>query len=373
MSYISAAALHRAASSITGAPATAIDAFTLPGDIPDAPGEVSAVDARELAPGTPSEDWRARGLAHPAGRGWEGVARAAAASPSAEKPTFTSLAAELLAEPEEERGAFTRALQVQFLHALAACGAVRRASAGVGVSYRTVYRERRASRTFALAWDAALIAARAVHADVLATRAIDGVEEIVFYRGEEVGRRVRYDSRLLLAHLARLDKLCDDVAAGAIAEDFEGALERFVAGEELVAPPVESSSPGQCDKCDKSNSAAPAEGGDGEGGAQYRDDGPAVADGGPLVWCPFVREMVDPDTAQLNAMDAERPEHVLSPWEMEDVDQEEIECAQVAAYEAGEERWYLALPPEDYEHAAYRIAELAELLRPEPEIGAGRA
>ena len=84
MSYISAAALNRAAPPINGAPATHIDAFTLPGDIPDAPGEASAADARELAPGTPSEDWRARGLAHPAGRGWEVVTPA-----SPEKPAFT--------------------------------------------------------------------------------------------------------------------------------------------------------------------------------------------------------------------------------------------------------------------------------------------
>jgi hypothetical protein len=133
-------------------------------------------------------------------------------------------------------------------------------------------------------------------------------------------------------------------------------MERFEAGEALAAPPAESSSPGQCDTCDTAEREEAA-------------DEPVPSQ----VWCPFVREMVDPDTAQLNAMDAERPGHVLAPWEMEDVDQEEVECAQVAAYEAGEERWYLALPPEDYEHAAYRIAELVELLRPEPESSARRA
>ena len=42
---------------------------------------------------------------------------------------------------------------------------------------------------------------------MLATRAIHGVEEEIYYRGELVGSRRRYDTRLLLAHMARLDRL----------------------------------------------------------------------------------------------------------------------------------------------------------------------
>src|SRR6187431_302171 len=42
------------------------------------------------------------------------------------------------------------------------------------------------------------------------TRAIEGIEEEVRYRGEVVGTRRRYDTRLLLAHMARLDKLAED-------------------------------------------------------------------------------------------------------------------------------------------------------------------
>src|SRR5688572_25987081 len=60
---------------------------------------------------------------------------------------------------------FTRERQVAFLHALAACGAVRNASAAIGMSYRTAYRERRASPAFRRAWDAALLSARALSED----------------------------------------------------------------------------------------------------------------------------------------------------------------------------------------------------------------
>jgi len=45
---------------------------------------------------------------------------------------------------------------------------------------------------------------------VLADRALNGTQEVVFYHGEEVATRTRFDSRLLLAHLGRLDALGQD-------------------------------------------------------------------------------------------------------------------------------------------------------------------
>ena len=201
------------------------DRFSLPCEIAD--------DAP--TPGTLSHDWRARGLASPAGRGWEPVLRQAQDEPAADARLAQSIAA-LAETPEEPRSVFTRERQVAFLHALAASGAVRPSAASIGISYRTVYRERRANAGFRRAWDAALLSARALHEDVLAARAIDGVEEVVWFRGEEVGRRVRYDSRLLLAHLARLDKLTEDARVSAFADDYEGALERFAAGIDDPAP-----------------------------------------------------------------------------------------------------------------------------------------
>jgi len=67
---------------------------------------------------------------------------------------------------------------------------------------------------------------------VLADRAIDGVEEEVWHRGELVGTRRKYDTRLLLAHLARLDKAVEDEAAQADATRFDELLAR-IAGEPL--------------------------------------------------------------------------------------------------------------------------------------------
>ena len=48
----------------------------------------------------------------------------------------------------------------------------------------------------------------------MTVRAIEGWEEPVFYRGRQVAVRRRHDTRLLLAHIARLDKACADGAGG---------------------------------------------------------------------------------------------------------------------------------------------------------------
>ncbi|WP_298333997.1 hypothetical protein [uncultured Erythrobacter sp.] len=103
--------------------------------------------------------------------------------------------------------AFPRARQAEFLRVLAQWGNVRAAAKAVGVSRATAYRLRRECLLFAELWDAALLCAKPQVEEVLADRALNGTQEVVFYHGEEVATRTRYDSRLLLAHLGRLDKL----------------------------------------------------------------------------------------------------------------------------------------------------------------------
>jgi hypothetical protein len=128
---------------------------------------------------------------------------------------------------------WTAARQVQFLDHLAIGGNVRAACARVGMSREAAYRLKRREPLFARAWDAALIRAREASAEVLANRAIDGVEEDVWYKGELVGTRRKYDARLLLAHMARLDKLAEaNATALADAERFDELL-ALVAGEEV--------------------------------------------------------------------------------------------------------------------------------------------
>jgi hypothetical protein len=128
---------------------------------------------------------------------------------------------------------WTLARQVRFLNHLADCGTVRTAAARVGMSREAAYQLKRREPLFARAWDAALVQAREASAEVLACRALDGVEVDVWYKGERVGTHRKYDSRLLLAHLARLDKQAEaQPEAEADAERFDELLAR-VAGEEV--------------------------------------------------------------------------------------------------------------------------------------------
>ena len=123
--------------------------------------------------------------------------------------------------PEPADPIFTPSLKLRFLDELSQHGNVRVAVARCGVSRSGLYLARRRDAAFAAGWVAALREARWHAEAVLAERALDGVEEEVFYRGEVIAVRRRYDTRLLLAHLARLDALCAEPGADA---PFDAAL-----------------------------------------------------------------------------------------------------------------------------------------------------
>ena len=170
------------------------------------------------------------------------------ASTAAPDPEF--LRGEVLPPPptpsSEEEGAFaadpvlTPESKVRFLDALAAHGNVRVAAARVGVHRSTLYLARRRDAGFAAGWLAALVQARGHAEAVLAERALEGVEEPIYYRGELIAVRRRFDTRLLLAHLARLDQLCADAdAAGAAAAAAAGQFDT-VLGQIAGLPEAEA-------------------------------------------------------------------------------------------------------------------------------------
>ena len=91
--------------------------------------------------------------------------------------------------PATRHDGWTPARRTQFLDHLAHDGSVRTACSRVGMSREAAYRLRRRDALFARGRDMALVLARQVSADVLANRALDGVEEDFWYRGELVGTR----------------------------------------------------------------------------------------------------------------------------------------------------------------------------------------
>jgi hypothetical protein len=132
------------------------------------------------------------------------------------------------------RRGWTPDKRVRFLDLLAQHGNARDAAREVGLSVQTAYRVRRRDGLFARGWNAALLLARDSSEQLLAELATKGIEEEIWYRGQRTGTKVRFDTRLLLAHLGRLDRLADEAAAAHDAGRFDQLL-ACVAGEQ--APP----------------------------------------------------------------------------------------------------------------------------------------
>lgn len=263
---------------------------------------------------------------------------------------------------------FTRVRQRAFLQRLADSGEVRVAARASNVSHQTVYRLRRSCPAFRTGWDAALLVARERAEEALATRALHGVEEEVFYHGEVVAKRRRYSDRLLLAHLGRLDKLAEREDVAALAGAFDDVLEAFAqAGEngaaeegEVVLPdavrePVRELAPDTFSGPCNTRSMSPA---------QALADDEASEDEPECEPCPDCGGACEDPDAELTEADcqwlgnrlerfyAARPAKARYPWEMatDRWDTGEVEWAQVLAYEAGEAQWWEAMPgPPDAE------------------------
>jgi hypothetical protein len=75
------------------------------------------------------------------------------------------------------------------------------AAARIGVSRTALYNAREADAAFAAMWDDAVEAGVDRLEDAAFRRAVDGVEEPVFFRGQQVGTIRRYSDALLIALL----------------------------------------------------------------------------------------------------------------------------------------------------------------------------
>ncbi|MEO7827315.1 MAG: hypothetical protein ABIR60_09265, partial [Allosphingosinicella sp.] len=140
-----------------------------------------------------------------------------------------------------------------FLERFAECGVLVEACEAAGMSARAAYNLRDRDPLFAAGLDAACVKARAPLADEAYSRARNGVVERIYKDGIVVAERHRYDNRLTMAVLARLDSRIDraeekgaphlalvarwDEYLDAVAED------RREDGLALLAPPEDSAPP----------------------------------------------------------------------------------------------------------------------------------
>ncbi|HEX8262679.1 MAG TPA: hypothetical protein VF547_07380 [Allosphingosinicella sp.] len=100
-----------------------------------------------------------------------------------------------------------------FLERFAECGVVVEACHAAGMSARAAYNLRDRDPLFAAGWDAAAVKARTPLADEAYSRARNGVVERIYRDGVVVAERHRYDNRLTMAVLTRLDSRVDRAEA----------------------------------------------------------------------------------------------------------------------------------------------------------------
>lgn len=139
-------------------------------------------------------------------------------------------------------GGWTPARIRTFLTILADCGVVGDAARAAGMSRRSAYRLRNSAegRAFHLAWSAAQQLARRRLADDVQSRAVHGCVDLIVSDGKVVGERHRFDNRLAMAVLARLDRLALDKdnesdAVRYVAEEFDEFVAIAAAGGEGAA------------------------------------------------------------------------------------------------------------------------------------------
>ena len=129
--------------------------------------------------------------------------------------------------------------KARFLLVLVAGGVVADACRAAGMSVSSAYalKNRRSGRAFGRMWDAILIhRARGRLADNNLSRAMNGCVEQVLKDGVVIAERRRFDNRLSMAVLTRLDRLAESQDGEeaellrALSEDFEDYVEVLEAG-----------------------------------------------------------------------------------------------------------------------------------------------
>jgi hypothetical protein len=130
--------------------------------------------------------------------------------------------------PRIRQDGWTPLRQQVFLRSIAEGATVELACAGVGLSPQSAYafRNRASGAAFALGWAAARLLGRERFADTLLTRALEGQIETVTRPDGTTVDRLKYDNRLAMGLLARLDRQAEANHAGAqaarlVAQEFE--------------------------------------------------------------------------------------------------------------------------------------------------------
>ena len=139
---------------------------------------------------------------------------------------------------------WTREKRANFLRELAACQNVSQAAESVGMSRQSAYRlrDRLPGTPFALGWEVALEHGFAHLAHAVMDRALNGEEIPIFYHGEKVGTRRKYDNKLarwLLENPWKVGR--KQIARDFAAEDWDFLLDQVEFGTDYEFAPTPES------------------------------------------------------------------------------------------------------------------------------------
>ena len=126
--------------------------------------------------------------------------------------TYHMEALEELADPVSRADGWTPFARKLFLQVLAETGRVTLACETCCLSKQSAYALRARDSIFAAGWDAACELARMPLADALYEQALDGLTDTITRDDGTTITRHRFDSRLSIAVLNRLDRRCDRAA-----------------------------------------------------------------------------------------------------------------------------------------------------------------
>jgi hypothetical protein len=132
-------------------------------------------------------------------------------------------------QPNVRHDGWTAQKQRLFCETLAECGMVDKAVASAGMSRESAYKLRRRStgKSFALAWDAALLLARQRLIDEAFALAFTGSVEQTVLEGEVIYEKRRRDPRMILTTIERLSssKILGSAATQTVAQEFDAFLD----------------------------------------------------------------------------------------------------------------------------------------------------
>jgi hypothetical protein len=205
--------------------------------------------------------------------------------------------------PSEPENAFTETRRLRhdgwtpekkrlFLERFAECGIFVEACEAAGMSARAAYNLRDRDPLFAAGLDAACVKARAPLADEAYSRARNGVVERIYKDGVVVAEKHRYDNRLTMAVLTRLDSRIDRAEEkgaahlGLVAnwDDYLDAVgeDRGEDARALLAPPKTAGAeesftgPGDFSRDHELHELHLEE--------EEEEDGDEIDDGGHMIW-----------------------------------------------------------------------------------------